>query len=351
MQAVKKTSAQNTKILKANRNTVMQTMLHGMREGMIVCDHDGTIVLFNKAAEEFFGDLSEMHEGSSLYTFCLKPPVEHARALLQFQKQAPDRKSAAPSHVQFINVTTDQEKFLHCRLTALATRASDDFFVVFFEDVSPWYSPDNLFFNKIDEFRGPMTNLRAAVENITEHPEMSPVMRSAFENVLVQESLNLTETFNALDKACGTLVQTQRYLLEINSADLFDFIARHFIGEPVTFTSAQEKLPAVKVDTYGLLLALRHLALKIRQKKKVSRLDCKSHAGEHFVYIDFSWTGRLMPTTAVEALLQEKITDSVGGMTVAAILHTMGGDIWSQQHDSSRSILRLALPIVSEDKK
>ena len=351
MQAAKKTSGQKPNRLEADRETVMQTMLNGMREGMVACDHDGTIVLFNKAAEEFFGGRGGMQEGASLYKLCLKSPVEFARDLLQFQQQHPERKSAAPSHVHFINATTDQEKFLHCRLTVLTTRGHHDFLVIFFEDVSPWYSPDNLFFNKIDEFRGPMTNLRASIENITEHPEMSPVMRTAFENVLVQESLHLTEAFSTLDKACSNLVQSQRYLIEINAARLFDFIARHFVGEPVVFAPVQGKLPAVKVDTYGLLLALRHLTRKIRQKKKVDHLDCAAHTGEHFAYFDFSWTGKLLPMTAVESLLQERITESVGGMTVAAILHTMGGDVWSQQHDSSRSILRLALPIIPEGPK
>ena len=59
-------------------------------------------------------------------------------------------------------------------------------------------------------------------------------MRSAFENVLVQESLNLTDAFASLEKAWNYLIQTQSHLIEINSDDLFGFITNHFTGERVT---------------------------------------------------------------------------------------------------------------------
>ena len=74
-------------------------------------------------------------------------------------------------------------------------------------------------------------------------------------------------------------------------------------------------------------------------------------AGEQFIYFDYIWSGEFLPTAAVEAMLEEKLQNSVGGLTVAGILHSMGGDIWSQQHENSRSTLRLALPLAMRMKK
>ena len=214
--------------LKMDHQTLLQTLLHGLQDGVIVCDPDGKISLFNQAAADLFGGSQSIRKGDSLYTLCLQSPVEHAMNLLQYQQQ--DKKSGPGknSSIQFMNAATNQEKFFRCRLSLFPSDTSNNkFFVAIFEDVSAWYRPDNLLFMKIDEFRAPMTNLRAALENLTEHPEMSPVMHRAFENVLVQESLNLKEAFDSLDQACNLLMQTQSHLTEMQAAILFGFIANH----------------------------------------------------------------------------------------------------------------------------
>ena len=350
MPTAKQSSVNKTGPAKVDHETLLQTLLDDLQEGMIACSPEGTITLFNKAAADLFGGWDSLKNNSSVYDLCLQSPVEHAMSLLRYQKQTAEDGSAEQSSIQFLNTTEDKKRFLHCRLSFLAPSDISGF-VIFLEDVSPWYRPDNLLFEKFDEFRGPMTNLRAALENLTEHPEMSPVMRSAFENVLVQESLNLTEAFESLEKACNSLVQTQSHLIEINTADLFGFIANHFTGAEVTFDIETGRSAAVKVDSYGLLLVLEHLAQKILQKKNLSRLHCRAHTGKQFVYFDFLWPGELMPTAAVESLLQDKIDKSVGKISVVTILHSMGGDIWSQQHDPSQGILRLALPHVLNPEK
>jgi hypothetical protein len=341
--AAKQNSVKKTPPAKVDHETLLQTLLDDLQEGVIACSSEGTITLFNKAAATLFGGWESLKNSNSVYDLCCQSPVEHALNLLRYQKRAAGDGPAEPPAIQFLNTTADKKRFLRCRLSFLAPSDTKGF-VIFFEDVSPWYRPDNLLFMKFDEFRGPMTNLRAAVENLTEHPEMSPIMRSAFENVLVQESLNLTEAFGALEKACNYLIQTQSHLIEIHSADLFNFIADQFSSAVVTFDIEPDRSAAVKVDSYGLLLVLEHLAKKILQKRKLPRLHCRVHTGKQFVYFDFLWTGELMPTAAVESLLQDKIDKSLGNMSVVAILHSMGGDMWSQQHDSSQSILRLALP-------
>lgn len=338
--------------LKMDHETILQTLLHELQDGVIVCAPDATITLFNQTAANLFGGSQSISSGDSLYTLCLQSPVEHALELLQYQKR--DRKSGPQEHlnIQFMNATTTHEKFFRCRLSLFPSHTvTHNFFIIILEDVSAWYRPDNLLFMKIDAFRAPMTNLRAALENLTEHPEMSPVMRSAFENVMVQESLNLTEAFDSLDQACNLLMQTQSHLTEIDSAILFGFIAKHFRNRTANFTAATDQTATVKIDSYGLLLVLDHLVKKIRHERMLTELFCEAHTGEQFVYFDFIWTGEFLPTAVVEEILEEKLQNSVGELTVAGVLRSMGGDIWSQQHENSRSTLRLALPLAPRMKK
>ena len=331
---------------------LLKTLMHELQHGVIICGPDADITLFNQAAADLFGAGRSIKKGDSLYSLCQRPPVEHTLNLLQYQKQENKVSHAESPAIQFINATTDLEKYLRCRLSLLPSHSgNNNSFVIILEDISAWYRPDNLLFMKIDEFRAPMTNLRAAVENITEYPEMSPVMRSAFENVLVQESLNLTEAFDSLDHACKLIMQTESHLTEMNTAFLSGFIEKHFLGSSVTFSAAADNAATVKIDSYGLLLVLDFLAARVKQERNLAELSCETNLGEQFIYFDFIWSGEFLPTAAVEAMLAEKLQDSVGSLTMASILHSMGGDIWSQQLGNSRSTLRLALPLAMRAEK
>lgn len=333
-----------------NSEMLLQTLLHELKDGVIVCNHEAEIVLFNQAAADMLVDeKQQLNIGTSLFTLCLQDPVKHALKLLHYQLHESKNNITQYTSLQFINASANQEKFFNCCMSTMGAKEENEhFIVIIFEDVSNWYRPDSQLYLKIDEFRAPMTNLRAAVESLTEHPEISPVMRSAFENVLVQESLKLSETFESLDRACSLLMQTQSHLTEISSDILCGFIADHFHGKGIEFTVPEGQTVNVKVDTYGLILVLGHLTEKIQLEKKLTELLCTVHIGNQFIFFDFIWAGDFIPTAVVQDLLEDKIENSVGGLTIAGILHSMGGDIWSQEHDKTRSKLRLALPLVME---
>jgi DNA polymerase-3 subunit epsilon len=333
--------------LKMDHETLLQTLLHEIQDGVIVCSPDATITLFNQTASDLFGPSQAISHGVSFYSLCLQAPVEHALRLLHYQAQDKTGDHEKRSSIQFTNAASNKRKFFFCRLSLLPPQTENGFIIIL-RDVSDWYSPNNILSNKTDAFRAPLTNLRAALENLTEHPEMSPVMRSAFENVMVQESLHLSEAFESLDQACSLLMRTQNHLTEINSANLFGFLANHFQRSTVNFAADTNKTATVKVDSYGLLLVLDYLVDEIQHERMNPELSCNTHVGEQFLYFDFIWSGEFLPTTIVEAMLEKRLQDSIGELTVASILHAMGGDIWSQQYENSSSILRLALPLGSE---
>jgi len=324
---------------------LLKTLLQEIKDGVIVCEPDATISLFNPAAEGLFGRDQLLRRGISLFTLCFQPPVEQALNLLRYQHELKNQ-TAPLAFVQFMNTDTAQEKFFRCRVSLLPRLAEQkNSFVVIFEDISAWYNPANPLFMKIEEFRAPMTNLRASIENLTEYPEMSPVMRSAFENVLVQESLNLTEAFDSLAGSCKVLMQTQNHLAELSTEILFGYVAQHLRLKKISLKASPGQAITARVDIYGLLLVLDHLVSEILQKHKGTGPSCKAHTGEQFVYFDILWPGEPMATGAVKSMLEKRLEHSLGGVTMAAILHAMDGDVWSQQIENSQNMLRLALPI------
>lgn len=334
-----------------DHGALLKTLLHELKDGVIVCDPDAKITLFNQAAEDLFGLSLLAGRGTSLYNLCFQEPVVQALGLLRYQLELQNQPEPFP-FVQFMNASISQDQYFRCRLSFLPPlAAAKNHFVIIFEDISAWYMPDNPLFMKIENFRSPLTNLQAAVENLTEYPEMSPVMRSAFENVLVQESLNLTEAFNALARSCRVIMQTQNHLTGLNTEVLFGYAAHHLQNKKISVAASPEQSVRVRIDLYGLLQVLDYLAGSIQYKHKGKKLACEAHIGAQFIYFDFVWHGPVIPTATVEKMLAHKLKHSIGGMTVAAILRSMDGDIWSQQQVNSKSMLRLALPISIKDAK
>jgi len=326
---------------------LLQALLPGLKEGVIICDSRARILLCNQAVTGLLGDNPSPCPGDSLYSFCLQPPVKHALNLLKFEQQDRDKNSPVPPHyIQFMNSTKAQDRFFRCRLSMLpAGIGQKGSFIIIFEDISTWFNPDNPLSMRVEAFRAPMTNLRAAVENLTEHPEMSPVMRTAFENVLVQESLNLAEAFDSLAGTCSLLLQTQSHLAEMSTPLLFGYVEQHLQRRKIPILVAENRTVQVKVDSFGLVLALDFLAGKLHRGKGGKSISCHCHIGESFVYFDFVWPGEFLPPSVVESLLKKRLKSSVGELTVSAIFHAMEGDMWSKQLDDGKGMLRIALPI------
>ena len=323
---------------------LLKTILDELKDGVIVCDPEARITLFNPAAKDLFDRSRLLHKDESLYSMFYQPTVEQALRLLHYQHDL-DHGSKPLPFIQFINKTVGRNRYFRCRVNFLAAPVDKKkSFVLVFEDISAWYSPENPLLRKIEEFRAPMTNLRAAVENLTEYPEMSPVMRTAFENVLVQETVNLSETFNGLARSCNMLMQTQNHLAELSTEVLFGFVTHHLNSKKIPVASAPARNINVNVDIYGLLLLLDFLADNVLHKQP--ELSGEFHVGEQFIFMDFIWTGEVIVTGTVKSLLNKNLEQGSTDFTVAAILHVMDGDIWSQQQDKNKSMLRLALPVV-----
>ena len=329
-----------------DHEALLKTLMHQLKDGVIVCNSAAKIILFNPAAENLFTHSPLLAKGRSLFKLCCQPPVEQALNFLQYQHNLESSSDGIP-YIQFMNKAIGREQFLRCRLSFLTPQSgTKKSFVLVLEDISSWYSAEGSTLSQIEEFRAPMTNLRAAVENLTEFPEMSPVMRSGFENVLVQETLNLAEAFNSLAHSCNDLMQIQNHLAELNTELFIRYLARYLSQKDLTVNSMPAGSSKVKVDIYGLLLILDFLIETLRKKKINKGFNCEITTGEQFIYIDFIWPGKFRATDSVKATLGKKLTHSLGKRTVASILHTMEADMWSQQHDKTKSMLRLALPLV-----
>ncbi|WP_207060939.1 exonuclease domain-containing protein [Motiliproteus sp. SC1-56] len=327
----------------------LEQVIQGLEEGVIVCDTDARILLYNPAAHRVLEQHPALGLGRLLYDLLPRTPIEHTLDRLN----SPDCQDA-----QFISAVVDRELLLNCRLGLL--RAVDEHqgspsrlgrgFVLTFEDVTARQQTlqrrDRLFSATLEALRRPLASLRAAAEAVTDYGDMGAEQRRAFVQVINDESQRLSEQVAELAGNERTLVGQKWQLADIYSADLIHLLTRRFGDEDplaVTMTGIPQWLTT---DSYALVALLEHITRFVADKLEVQAFDVEASGGGQGVYLDLSWSGRALSTSELEACRAATLGQVVGKPSADELLQQLGSELWSQPHPrlESRAQVRLPLP-------
>jgi DNA polymerase-3 subunit epsilon len=201
--------------------------------------------------------------------------------------------------------------------------------------------------NSIEKLRGPLANLKAAAENLLAYPDMSPVMRSAFENVIGQESVSLTRTFDDLADLCREVPAGRSNPGPTDGAAL--------VGRMLALAgSSLELTQPVKCDSQNVMVDdrwLQQLLLSlydflVGNKISLTEIHFYPEATGRFIYLDLLWEGQPLNAADIEEWRRLPLSKVAGSPSGADILRSHGIDLWSQMAEkSSLSLVRLPLPL------
>ena len=137
-----------------------------------------------------------------------------------------------------------------------------------------------------------MANLRAAAENIAHFADMEPTQRQAFQQVILDESGNLSRHLESLVRDFKPLEWPVNDAL---SADLIGSVIQRLQRSPEVVMVGDALW--VNVDSHSIMLLLQYL---IRQLHTCScnegqsfQIECR--LGERKVYLDIIWSGKPVP--------------------------------------------------------
>ena len=331
-------------------NIRLETILKELKEGVVVCDEEARILLYNPAAQKLFSNSDAFGLGRSLYSLCTRAPIEHTMDMLSHRKSGPAQPSGSKVYARFVCATVEEGALLNCRMNLVKPSVKHRMvFIITFEDITLQMDVsrrrDNLMRSLVQGFRAPLANLNAAAENLVSHPDMPEKTRADFEKVIAEESSALTARFDSVAKECRALVSEQWLLSDIYSTDLISNVARKLEktgGPTVTMTGIPLWLHA---DSHSLSLVLEFLARKVQRSCRVEAIDIEALLGDRRVYLDLVWEGEPLSQSEAESWLDEALPQMTGDVSVGEVLHRHGGDLWSQRHRlDGFAILRLPMP-------
>ncbi|MBF0358309.1 MAG: 3'-5' exonuclease [Magnetococcales bacterium] len=327
----------------------LEMVIKKLKTGIIVCDGEARILLYNSAVQDIFsGHNMGLGLDRSLYGLLTRLPVETTiNHLLEEQNSSTAKKIEEAS---FYCSIAKSDILLDCTLALLPDHnINQSMFVMTLADVTrnmeALQRKDRLIRNSLDKFSSPMANIRAAAENLVSHPDIDVQTRDSFHKIISQEVATLSDLFYMASKEAQSIASGHWMLRDTNTSDLFLMLDRHLnkSGGPKVVMGGEPRW--IQADATALLMALESVIFNIAQKSGCQTITIESLIGDALVYLDLTWSGEPIPAATVE-LWQKQAIIGGGDMTLGEVVERHGGAIWSQKHRcDGQSILRIPVPI------
>ncbi len=340
-----KTGAQSADL----KRNYLEQVIRGLDEGVIVCDRNARIILYNPSSVRILRSPELVGLGRSLYDLLPRGPVEHT---LDVVNSNSDSESKSVS-TDFVCTVLNKEHMLHCRMGLLSgedeTGESKGFVMTFYDVTSrqgALRKRNELLRKTVEQFRSPLASLKAAAENLSMHKDIPENMRDAFHGIILSESENLSNQVDNLANESRKLLGGELITADIYSPDLIKNVSRRetvFNELKVTQTG----LPLwMRIDSHAMVVLLEFYMLKIKELYGISEFDLYADHRDHKVYLDLTWAGEPVSHKQLTAWDAESLPDVVGFPTVGQVLRQHSSVIWSQRHPrlEDSSILRIPVP-------
>jgi len=337
------------------QKTRLEVVVQEISDGIVVCDADARVMLYNRAATHTLHRNPKLGLGCSLYALLAQGPVEHTLEMLLHRQVLYDSGQAThlEPHASFVCATIDDGLLLHCRMSLLPSNSPlRSAFVIAFEDVTQKIQDlvvrDNMLRKVVNSLRPPLASLRAAAENLTSSEQMPADLRARFEAIMVDESRELSQRFGQLAEESRALVSAPWTMGDILSSDLIGSVLRRH-GHALL---AVEQVGAplwLHVEGHTMVGVLEHLLQRLQDAHGVERVEFEALLGNRRVYLDLSWEGAPIADTALNEWNQDVLLAGAGNLTLGDVLGRHNSVIWSQAQPgrSGRALLRLPLPASS----
>ena len=337
----------------------LAALMSELSEGVIVCNEQGRILLYNEQARALFAPApgapvaapSPVGLGRSIFAFLDRDQVTHAMDKLL---HGLEREASAPVTMFFTpSVAGDLVRVRFAPVVAGERVAG---MVLTCEDVTKALGQEaqrrSLLQALATRVRRPAANVRAAAENLTSFPEMSEAERTRFAEIIAAESKSLSDTIDDALREYADALKSGVSLEDMRLADLLA-VARRRIDALPGLASRQEPIDEslwVKVDSYAFGQVLATFAERLRDELGVGTVTLRGGPHGGFAELDLAWHGAPAPVDApgVWESLPIQVGSEQAPLTIRHVLERHGGEFWHQSDpEQGVSWLRFLVPLAA----
>lgn len=355
----------NEKIRQANseleqeKNT-LAALLQELTEGVLVCNTDGQILLYNKRArllltkEETTGGADQLPGGliglgRSIFGLIDRNLIVHALEELAHKQ----KKRSSPPVSHFITNGAGGALLRVQAVPLLDHQEIMNGYVLVLSDITQRMEHDARRDKAVqlltEGIRSSVTNIRAAVEAIDGYPSMDVRQRERLVKVIREESVSLSDQVEHTTKEYSKDFETQWPLEETLCTDLLAVMKRsaeQTLDVHIALEETFENL-WVRLDSFSMLQALLSLMSEMKRATGVMQFVCRATRTNQFINVDLMWKGKSLPPATLREWEEQPLLIKGHGLpaTLRDVLQRHNAELWSQAHpDQKTSYIRLLLP-------
>ena len=345
----------------------LAALMAELNQSVVVCNLDGRVLLYNQRAREELsgqeqtGGVELLGLGRSIYTVLDRSLIAHALERLQ-QRPA---EMAGSRGAQFVTATRSG-RLLRALMTPVLAADGDPLsittltgFVLILDDITADHERDarrdGLIQSLTEGGRGPLGNIRAAAETLTDFTDMLPEQRVRFLSVIRDEARALSLHLENAAMAFSNDLRVRWPLEEMLGAELVSAAARRIAehaGLAVKVENVDDSL-WLSIDSFGLLQVLSFLSTRLHDEYQIREVRLALALEGRLAQLDLIWAGSFMNNET--AMTWEMDSMNTAGeatpLSVRDVVDRCNGEIWFQRERvSHRAFFRIMLPIADMPK-
>jgi DNA polymerase-3 subunit epsilon len=344
----------------------LAALMSELAQAVVVCNLDGRILLYNNRARLQFKALAQgptsasggalIGLGRSIFSILEKSQVQHAQDVIR-QRLASGKSALA----NFITTLRGGQLLRVQMVPVLAGGESGEGmsgFVLTVENITRNIEQearrDQVLHSLTEGSRSALGNIRAAVTNVIDYPEMEAELRERFLKVVGDEVAAMSQRLDQTMAEFSDSMKTRWPLEDILGIDLVAAAQRRVedkLGLP-TKTEGMDDALWVKADSFSLVFALLYLAGKLQDHYEPRELRFRLSSEGKLAYLDLIWAGPAMSSETFYTWEMDPM--QAGGestpMSLRDVIDRHGGEIWYQREKAAhRAFFRFVLPVATPE--
>ena len=281
---------------------ILAAIMSELPEGVIVCNPDGQILLYNNRAKLLLSGLDTNSQEKSICFIGLGRSVFETfdeNLIRHTIDQITDKLEHNEPDVVSYFVTPGAENTL-LRIEAvpiLNFRRQYSGLILILYDITQQLEAQNYLNLTLQSFtrgiRASFAGIRSAIETILDYPDMDANRLETLKKIIHKESLNIGDILERDPTLSSHLLFNQWPLVRVSVRDLFEILQAR-CRQSLNLHIRVENLTAehyVKIDHSSFLPALLSVIQQIQTATGVSEFTCRLTQLRRFVGLDLLWSG------------------------------------------------------------
>ena len=342
----------------------LAALMSELAQAVVVCNLDGRILLYNNRARLQFKALAQgptsvaggalIGLGRSIFSILEKTQIEHAREVID------QRLAAGKLPISTFTTTTRGGQLLRIQMVPVLAASVDSQaraltgYVLTVENITRSIEEeerrDRALHTLSQGSRSAIGNIRAAVANLIDYPDMEPELRERFLRVIDDEVAKRSLVIDQTMSQFSDSLKTRWPLEDILGIDIIAAAQRR-IDDKLKLPTKTEEVDAslwIKADSFSLVFALVCLASKLQDHYELCELRFRLIINGKLAYLDLIWAGPAMSSETFYTWEMEsmQVGSDTTPLTLRDVIDRHGGEIWYEREKAAhRAFFRFVLPV------